>query len=73
MTDGTYRSTRVPQVRSLEAIERLLALLAFTHLDCTIGLGKPSPFGDGLRNVRKAVKVDYVRWIYECGQKKYLT
>jgi len=57
------------QVRSIEAIERLWTLLAFTHLYCTIGLGEPSLFGDGLRNVRKAVKADYVRWIYECGQR----
>src|SRR5690606_33424680 len=36
------------QVRSAKAFVRLWALLAFTHLYCTTGLGQPHSFGDGL-------------------------
>jgi len=57
------------QVRSEKAFTRLWVLLSFTHLYCTIGLGKPYLFGDGLRRVRKQVKIDYVRYVYECGRK----
>ncbi|TWH56975.1 DDE family transposase [Desulfitobacterium sp. LBE] len=57
------------QVRSIRSIERLWTLLAFTHLYCTIGLGKPLPFGKGLRKVRKEVKGHYIQWIYGCGKK----
>jgi len=60
---GTY------QVRSATAFTRLWVLLAFTHLYCTIGLGQPHPFGDGLRAVRKQVQQDRLQWVYECGQK----
>ena len=56
------------QVRSIRSIERLWILLAFTHLYCTIGLGQPLLFGDGLRKVRKEVKAQYVQWIYDCGK-----
>ncbi|UOF91515.1 IS701 family transposase [Fodinisporobacter ferrooxydans] len=56
------------QVRSIRAIERLWILLSLTHLYCTIGLGQPSKFGDGLIMVRKQVKVDYVQWIYESAK-----
>ena len=56
------------QVRSIRSIERLWALMAFTHLYCTIGLGQPLLFGDGLQKVRKEVKGLYIQWIYECGR-----
>lgn len=56
------------QVRSIQAIERLWVLICFTHLFCTIGLNQPVLFGDGLRKVRKQVKADYIKWIYECGK-----
>ncbi|CDV96404.1 Hypothetical protein DPCES_5406, partial [Desulfitobacterium hafniense] len=39
-----------------------------THLYCTMGLGKPLLFGEGLRKVRKEVKGQYIRWIYECSR-----
>lgn len=57
------------QVRSEKAFTRLWVLLSLTHLYCTIGLGKPHSFGDGLRVVRRQVKVEYARYMYECGQK----
>ncbi len=57
------------QVRSAKAFIRLWALLAWTHLYCTVGLGQPSPFGDGLRRVRKQVQQDRLRYVYECAQK----
>jgi hypothetical protein len=57
------------QVRSEKAFTRLWVLLSFTHLYCTIGLGRPYLFGDGLRMVRKQVKIDYTRYVYECGRK----
>lgn len=57
------------QARSIRSIERLWTLLAFTHLYCTIGLGQPLLFGDGLRKVRNEIKVQYIRWIYDCGRK----
>jgi hypothetical protein len=57
------------QVRSKSAFTRLWVLLSFTHLYCTIGLGKPCLFGDGLRMVRKQVKIDYTHYVYECGRK----
>ncbi|WP_208925308.1 transposase, partial [Desulfitobacterium hafniense] len=56
------------QVRSIRSIERFWALLSFTHLYCTMGLGKPLLFGEGLRKVRKEVKGQYIRWIYECSR-----
>ncbi len=56
------------QVRSIRSIERLWTLLALTHLYCTMGLGKPLLFGDGLRKVRKDVKGQTIQWIYECGK-----
>jgi hypothetical protein len=58
------------QVRSIRSIERLWTLLSLTHLYCTIGLGHPSPFGDGLRETRRHVKIDYIHWIYDCGKKQ---
>lgn len=57
------------QVRSEKAYTRLWVLLSFTHLFCTIGLDQPYLFGDGLRHVRKQVKIDYTQYVYECGQK----
>lgn len=56
------------QVRSAKAFIRLWALLAWTHLYCTIGLGQPCLFGEGLRTVRKQVKLDFAEYIYACGQ-----
>lgn len=56
------------QVRSAKAFIRLWALLAFTHLYCTTGLGKPLALGDGLRLVRKQVQQDRFRAVYECGR-----
>lgn len=55
-------------VRSETAFTRLWILLAWTHLYCTIGLGKSCLFGDGLRTVRKQVKIDYAQFVYDCGQ-----
>jgi hypothetical protein len=57
------------QVRSATAFIRLWALLAWTHLYCTTGLGQPYPFGDGLRAVRKQVQLDRLQFVYDCGQK----
>ncbi|OAS13252.1 hypothetical protein A8708_10640 [Paenibacillus oryzisoli] len=48
---------------------RLWALLAWTHLYCTTGLGQLCPFGDGLRAVRKQVQLDRLQFVYDCGQK----
>ncbi len=57
------------QVRSATAFVRLWALLAWTHLYCTTGLGQPCPFGDGLRAVRKQVQMDRLQFVYDCVQK----
>jgi hypothetical protein len=57
------------QVRSAIAFVRLWALLAWTHLYCTIGLGLPCLLGDGLRIVRKQVQLDRLQFVYDCGQK----
>lgn len=57
------------QVRSATAFIRLWALLAFTHLYCTTGLGQPHLFGDGLRHVRKQIQRDRLRAVYESGRK----
>jgi hypothetical protein len=59
---GTY------QVRSTRAFIRLWALLAWTHLYCTVGLGQPRPFGEGLRMVRKQGQQDLVHYVYTCTQ-----
>lgn len=56
------------QVRSAKAFIRLWILLAWTHLYCTIGLGSPCPFGDGLRSVRKQVQRDRLQFVYESAQ-----
>lgn len=57
------------QVRSATAFVRLWALLAWTHLNCTTGVGLPCRFGDGLRTVRKQVQLDRLQFVYDCGQK----
>lgn len=57
------------QVGSAKAFIRLWILLTWTHLYCTVGLGDPCPFGDGLRSVRKQVQRDRLRSVYESAQK----
>jgi hypothetical protein len=57
------------QVRSAKAFIRLWAILSWTHLYCTVGLGRPCPFGQGLRTVRKQVQQDRLHYVYECAQK----
>ena len=57
------------QVRSAIAFVRLWALLAWTHLYCTTGLGPPCLLGDGSRIVRKQVQLERLQVVYECGQK----
>jgi hypothetical protein len=56
------------QIRSDRAIDRFLILLTFVHLYCTLGLGYPSPFGEGLRETRKQINIHYIQWVYECGK-----
>lgn len=35
------------------------------HLFCTIGLDKPTKFGQGILKARNQSKKEYVKWIYE--------
>lgn len=57
------------QIRSVKGIERLWILMSLFHLMCTIGLDSTSPFGDGLRTLRKSINEDKISFVYQSAQK----
>jgi hypothetical protein len=56
------------QVRSVQAIDRILALIALTYLYCSIGTGRYQPLGIGLRKARKVTQRDKVTMIYHAAK-----
>lgn len=56
------------QIRSIKGIKRLWLLQSFVHLFCTLGLGKHTKFGAGLRYVRNQTKLEKILWVYECAK-----
>ena len=57
------------QIRSIKGIERLWTLMSLCHLLCVTSFGsQPTPFGEGLRLLRKDIDVDWVVFIYKSAQ-----
>lgn len=56
------------QVRSTQAIDRMLALIALTYLYCVSGTGSYELFGSGLRTVRKTTQREKVTMIYKAAK-----
>ncbi|GHV23970.1 transposase [Clostridia bacterium] len=57
------------QMRSIRGIKRFWLLTSLAHLMCcTAEYPAFKPFGEGLRNIRKSVKIDIITYIYNCSQ-----
>ena len=56
------------QVRSAQAIDRILALIALTYLYCVIGTGSYCPLGRRLKEVRASSQRDKVAMIYNAAK-----
>ncbi|MCC5468495.1 hypothetical protein [Pelosinus baikalensis] len=56
------------QVRSAQAIDRILALIALTYLYCVIGTGNYCRLGHRLKEVRTASQRDKVAMIYQAAK-----
>lgn len=56
------------QVRSAQAIDRILALIALTYLYCVIGTGNYCRLGHRLKEVRTASQRDKVAMIYHAAK-----
>jgi hypothetical protein len=56
------------QVRSAQAIDRMLLLNALTYLYCVIGTGSYQQLGIGLRKVRSVTQRDKVAMIYKAAK-----
>lgn len=56
------------QVRSEKAFTRLWVLMAWTHLYCTIGQGRPYLFAEGRKIARKQTQRERVEKIYKWAQ-----
>jgi hypothetical protein len=52
------------QVRSYQAIDRLLLLIVLTYIYCTTAMDRYQRFNTGLKQVRQSVLRDQYEWIY---------
>ena len=55
------------QVRSSQAIDRLLLLIVLAYVYCSLGTGRYQRFNAGLKQVRKSVQRDIYDWIYHAA------
>ena len=56
------------QIRSIQAIDRILALIALSYLYCVTGSGQYQPLGRGLREIRAQTQRDKITMIYTAAQ-----
>lgn len=57
------------QVRSAQAIDRIMALVSLTYLYCIVGTGPYQPLGIGLRSVRARSQRQTIAMIYSAAQR----
>lgn len=55
------------QIRSSRGIRRFWLLMSLAHLICCVGTGQTLPFQDGFVSLQRALTVERISFIYQCG------